>query len=542
MASLVPTRRAFVTAAGLGLFAISGDAAAAPSRVVRTRYGRVQGIRRRDVEVYLGLSYGASTEGARRFLPPAPCAVWTGVRDATRLPCRSPQAGAPAYFHPVIGDYMVGGRRDELIGMQEPIGEDCLALNVLTPRADRRGRPVMVYLHGGGYVSGSGAALTMSERFVAEQDIVLVTVNHRLGALGFAYLGGISSRFEAGNPGMLDLVAALTWIRNNISAFGGDPDKVTIFGESGGGAKVALLMAMPQAAGLFRAAIIESGIEPSPLDASIATDRVRAFLVDRGFDPSDAGALQTLPVEELLSLGNGVAGDGGNLSARLQAEAGPVADGYTLTAAPWREAPVGAARIPLLMGHCAAEASLFVGPEAVEGALDWTALQLRLSQELLIETDLLGPVISSYRTAYPSASARDLYVRMMSVAMFGAGMFAMADKKSQQPASVFYYRFEYDTALPPALGAFHTAELPLAMRMVLQPEAEALSRRLASAWANFARSGDPNGEGVPSWPRYDVLNQRKMIFDREIIDASRSDPEREATQLFVELLRARAQG
>lgn len=533
MTLFVPTRRAFVTA-GLGLFAIGGDASAQPSRVVRTRDGRVQGLRRRGVEIYLGLPYGASPGGARRFLPPAPCAAWRGVREATRLPCRSPQAGAPAYFHPVIGDYMVGGRRDELIGMQEPIGEDCLALNVLTPRADRRGRPVMVYLHGGGYVSGSGAALTLSEGFVAEQDIVLVTVNHRLGALGFAYLGGISSRFAVGNPGMLDLVAALTWVKDNIQAFGGDPNKVTIFGESGGGAKVALLMAMPQAAGLFRGAIIESGVEPRPLDASTATDRVRAFLLQRGFDPSNVGALQTLPVDELLSLGNGVVDDQGNLSTRLQAEAGPVADSHTLAATPWREAPAGAAHIPLLMGHCAAEASLFLG----EQALEWTELPARLSQGLRLEASLLAPIIEAFRASYPSESARDLYVRMMSVGMFGSGMFAMADKKARQPAPVFYYRFEYDTALPPALGAFHTAELPLAMRMVLQPEAEALSRRIASAWANFARTGDPNGDGVPSWPRYDALGRRKMIFDREIVDADRSDREGEATQRFVELIRA----
>lgn len=260
MGSIPVTRRALAIGAGLSLCLLSDGAAAEMTRAVPTQYGRVKGLRRRSAEVFLGVPYGAPTGGDRRFLAPAPPAAWRGVRDATRLAQRCPQAGGPVYFHPVIGDYMVGGRRDELIGMQEPVGEDCLALNILTPRADRRGRPVMIYFHGGGFVAGSGAALTMSERFVTEQDIVLVTVNHRLGALGFAYLGELSSRYVAGNPGMLDLVAALQWVSDNIHAFGGDPGKVTIFGESGGGAKVALLMAMPQAAGLFHGAIIESGV------------------------------------------------------------------------------------------------------------------------------------------------------------------------------------------------------------------------------------------------------------------------------------------
>lgn len=333
---------------------------------------------------------------------------------------------------------------------------------------------------------------------------------------------------------MLDIVAALGWVKQNIHAFGGDPEKVTIFGESGGGAKVALLMAMPQAAGLFRAAIIESGVEPKPLEHSIAAERVNDFLAERGLTSADVDVLQALPAEALLSLGDGAPSENASASARLQAQVGPVADGQTLSTDPWREAPAGAAHIPLLMGHCAAEASLFLRES---GDMSWEDLHARLVDDLRLDPEGLSPVVTAYQASYPGASASELFVRMISVAMFGAGMIEMADKKSTQPASVFYYRFEYDTGLSSSLGAFHTAELPLAMRMVLRPEAETLSQRIAAAWANFARTGDPNGQGVPTWLRYDVTSRRKMIFDREV-RSNEPDREDEPSERLIELLRS----
>ena len=488
-------RRSFGAAALAAAVSFVGGASAAPSAApeAQTRQGRVRGFRRNGAEIFLGLPYGADTSGARRFLPPAPPASWTGVRDATRLGQRAPQLGGPIYANNPIAEYMAGGRAEELIALKEPMGEDCLVLNVLTPRADNRGRPVLVYMHGGGFTGGSGAVHTLGDRFVAEEDVVLVTVNHRLSLLGFLYLGDLSPTYAAGNPGLLDLVAALRWVRDNIAGFGGDPSKVTIFGESGGGAKVAYMLAMPQAQGLFRAAIIESGGLVTPTPRADGAKAARAVLDALSIAPEDVSKLWDAPAAELLARDK----TGGFVR--------PVLDGRTITTAGWdRGAPAVSANVPLIVGSCADEATLFVGmPDPGLFKLDWPALGPRLAAATKTDEAALAPAIAAYRQTYPGESASDIFFRMASIAVLGWNARMIAEAKSAQRPPVYLYRMEYDTGIPPGLRAFHTCELPLANRLVWQPKAEGLSKQIAGAWAAFARTGgDPNHPGLPRWERY----------------------------------------
>lgn len=517
-------RRRFGTGVLAAAVSVAAGASAAASGApeARTRQGRVRGFRRNGAEIFLGIPYGADTSGVRRFLPPAPPPSWSGVRDATRLGQRAPQLGAPIYAANPIAQYMSGGRAEELLALKEPMGEDCLVVNVLTPGADRRSRPVMVYMHGGGFTGGSGAVHTLGDRFVVEEDVVLVTLNHRLSLLGYLYLGDLSPMFAAGNPGLLDLVAALKWVRDNIAAFGGDPHKVTIFGESGGGAKVSYMMGMPQAKGLFRAAIIQSAGIVAPATRNEGADAARGILKGLSIEAGDLAALQTLPAARLLAQDK----TGGMVR--------PVLDGRTLTAAPWDHgAPAAAAEVPVIVGSCADEATLFVGlKDPSLFRLNWPEVAPKLAATTKKDEAAFNPALAAYRRIYPQASASDIFFRMASVAVLGWNARMIAEAKAAQTPPVYVYRMEYDTGIAPGLRAFHTCELPLANRLVWQPKAEELSRQIAGAWAAFARTGrDPNHAGLPHWAPYRAAAEGPiMLFDLQ--SRAGADPAAEAETLL----------
>jgi para-nitrobenzyl esterase len=476
--------------------------------IAKTKHGKIRGYRQGPVLTFLGIPYGAPTGGDARFMPSSAPAAWQDVKDCTKLgPC-SPQTGGNIFHSAELGPYFTGGRPDGPDKTTEPKGEDCLCLNVLTPRLDGH-LPVMVYIHGGGFSTGSGALTAISDRFVAEQNVVLVGVNDRLNVFGYTYLGGIDSRYaDSGNVGLLDLVASLKWVRDNIGNFGGDPSNVTIFGESGGGAKVSTLLSMPSANGLFRRAIIESGSLRTVRTKEAAEQDTAKVLKVLGITPDRIGELSKMTSADLLA----AASQGGLLGF------GPVADGRSVPHQPWDPmAPPQAEGVSLLVGNCKDESTIFFlkpGEPSPVFHLDWGSLR---SQEITagIPADVADMLIDTYRGDYPSDSPSDIYFRIAADRGVRRNAIAQATLKVQQNSGdVYMYQFAWDT--PVANGdarTFHTAELPLAMRLVLYPQSENLSRQISGAWAGFARNGNPNHPGMPTWDTYTLAHKATMVFD-----------------------------
>ncbi|HWB32107.1 MAG TPA: carboxylesterase family protein [Acidobacteriaceae bacterium] len=500
-------RRAFLAAlTGVTLSAIGRGVetvAAAQGPVAETRTGRVRGVQG-SVISFRGVPYGGLVEGPARFLPPAPAKPWTGIRDAVTPGPRAMQlpdktlGGQNIFTSPILGPYFSGGRSDAASTV-EPQSENCLVLNVLTPGL--RGKlPVMVYIHGGGFTQGSAALTLISDRFVDEEQIVLVGINHRLNAFGYTYLGDLDPRYaDSGNAGQLDLIAALTWVRDNIAAFGGDPANVTVFGESGGGAKISCLLAMPSAKGLFHRAIIESGSARSVRTKEEAAQDATRMLAALGLDRSQLAQLQTIPAASLLT------------AAR---RAGPVVDGRSVPHQTWAGgAPPESKGVPLLVGNCKDEATLFSISDPELFSLDWTTLRAR-EIKAGIPDDKADALIGQYRTDYPHDSASDIYFRIAADRGARRNAIAQAEGKLRLGDDVYMYNFAWDTPVQGGkFRAFHTSELPLAMRLVNYPKSDGLSRQVAGAWAGFARSGNPNHSGLPRWEKYSTARRSTMVFD-----------------------------
>jgi para-nitrobenzyl esterase len=496
--------------AGLnGLGALRGAralAASADAPVAVTEYGTVQGVDGKVLS-FRGVPYGGPTAGPNRFLPPGIPVAWKGVRDVVNAGPRAMQlpdktlGGQNIFTSPLLGPYFSGGRADAATTV-EPQSENCLVLNVLTPSLHGR-RPVMVYIHGGGFTQGSGALTLLSDKFVEEQDVVLVGINHRLSVFGYTFLGDLDPRYaDSGNVGQLDLVAALKWVRNNISRFGGDSANVTIFGESGGGAKISCLLAMPQAKGLFHRAIIESGSARSVRTREVAADDTAKMLSALGLAPVQVGEIQSMSADKLL---------------QATGRGGPVVDGRSVPHQTWTDgAPPEAAGVALLIGNCKDEATLFSMADSALFSLNWNTLKER-EVRTGIPGEKADALIVRYRADYPKDSPSDLYFRIAADRGARSNAIAQAQAKVQQGSGdVYMYNFAWDTPIDAGrLRAFHTAELPLAMRLVLNPEAESLSNQIAGAWAGFARSGDPNHSGLPRWDKYTAALQATMVFDQQ---------------------------
>jgi para-nitrobenzyl esterase len=506
-----------------------------PTPVVRTRSGPVQGLVDRGVCTFKGIPYGAPPIGRLRWAPPQPARHWTATYDASDF-------GAPAM-------QMAGGASLEAsndFGFQmhqvfttpsemKVMNEDCLYLNVWTPAPDARRRPVMVWIHGGGYETGSSQELPAydGERLARKGDLVFVSVNHRLGAFGFLDLSsfGGANYAMSGNAGQLDLVVALQWVRDNIAAFGGDPGNVTIFGQSGGGAKVSTLMAMPSAKGLFHKAIVESGSLLEVGDTGYTKRLAEAVLRNLDIAPGDLGKLASVPPMALVA-----AADKAKNSmpkpppGKINLGWAPVADGKAIPGVTWANgAPAISAGVPMIIGTNLNEFSPSLGNAALEDADED-----RAKATAKAFGGASPAAWAAFRAADPKARPVEILSRIVS-AQFRVPAVAQAQTKAKQGAApAWLYRFDYNpkSVLDGRVRAFHCAEMAYAFDNVDRclnatggtVEARALSARMSAAWIAFARTGNPNHKGLPHWPAVSTGAVPNMLFDA--VCTVKDDPDR----------------
>jgi para-nitrobenzyl esterase len=513
-------RRAFMGSAAMAasalvgtrwnrILAAVGDAKAVPGPTVETSMGKVRALLQDKIAAFKGVPYGSSTSGAARFLPPAKVQSWTGVRDAFELGHRSPQTPAG-----LIPEFAAMDR-------SEPTGEDCLCLNIWTPGpGNARKRPTMVWLHGGGYSTGSAGFICYDGANLARKhDVVVVGVNHRLNVFGYMYLAELGGEkyAQSSNLGMLDIIAALEWVRDNILAFGGDPGNVTLFGQSGGGGKVSTLMAMPSAQGLYHRAIVESASAIKGVTRSDATESAQKLLAQMGLEPGDIDKAQHLPTEQLLAaMGEG--GPAGNQALRLA----PVVDGRTLPKDPFDPvAPEMSSNIPLLIGSVETEVTFFPGQQL--DPIDDASLHRKVKETAHTEDAQADRLIAVYRKGRPGITNTDLYLILASDATFRRGVLTEAERKATAAkAPVYMYYFTWRTRVREGkLRSFHTLEIPfvfenvdLAKSMTGSGEDRyELSDKISSAWVAFARSGNPNHKRLPNWPAFNNTQRATMILN-----------------------------
>lgn len=460
--------------------------------VVRTSAGWVRLFPEGEVVSAKGVPYGR----ADRFRPPQPPRPWEGEYRAEAFGPASPQRGS------------------------EPNqSEDCLRLNVWSPDTRPGRRPVIVYIHGGAYSTGSGSSpLTNGARLAAKGDVVVMTVNHRLGPLGYASLARLAPGFEdSGNLGQLDLVLALQWVRDNIAGFGGDPGCVTVVGQSGGGAKIATLMAMPAAAGLFHRAVTMSGQQVTASGPLNSTRRAEVWLEALGLTPDRIGEVRTMPVERLIEAAG--ATDpilGGSLYF------GPVLDGRSLTRHPfWPDAPPQSAHIPMMIGNAREETLAFLGNDPANAGLTWETLPGRLTPAQMRIDVAPEEVVAWYRAEHPEMSPDQVLIRATTAARSWRAAVIEAEMRAAQGSPAYVYQLDWPAQLPNGrTGAFHTSDIPLMLDNLaaegsgaIGPQAQGMAAVMSGALLAFARTGDPNHGALPAWTPYSLERRETMIMD-----------------------------
>ncbi len=479
--------------------------AASGPPIAETTYGRVRGDVDDGILTFKGVRYGADT-ATTRFAAPAAPAPWNDVADAVAYGASCPQTptGNP-------GGLFTSWQPDPV----PPMDEDCLFLNVWTPALDDGGeRPVMVWFHGGGFSSGNGSSTAYhGARLARRGDVVVVTVNHRLNVFGYLALGHYGEGFEdSAVAGVLDMIQALEWVRDNIARFGGDPDTVMIFGESGGGAKVSTLMATPAAEGLFHRAVVQSGAMlrfPEQATAQAAADQV---IENLALTAETVDEIRTLPV---TAIQEAFAGTG--------AATAPSIDGRTLTRHPFEPDAAPSGRdVPLMLGTNRTESSLFFGgqnPEVFD--ITWDGVE-RAMKAAYPDKDVAA-IIGGYRELDPDAAPADVYFEATTDARWLAGHVLQAERKVEQGgAPAYLYLFDWDTPVDGGRWRSpHALEIGFVFDNVANSESmsgvgeaqQRLADIMADTWIAFARTGDPNNEAIPEWPAYDLEARPVMVFD-----------------------------
>ena len=515
-------------AAGRRIFALAGqltpqEAATNGVPVAKTRYGSIRGTLEDGIRVFRGVPYGADTAPVR-FQAPLPPTPWTSVKSCDAFTTRAPQLNALHGLQAIDSAPSLGSAGSTPAGAPPRIApesgvqsEDCLHLNVFTPALrDHRKRPVLVYFHGGAYNNGSvNSALYDGKRLCQRGDVVVVTVNHRLNAFGFLYLAAIDPKQfpDSGNVGMLDLVLALKWVRENITEFGGDPSRVLIFGQSGGGAKCATLMAMPPAHSLFHRVMTMSGQQVKGASIEIASKRTESMLAKLGVTPANLADLKTMPWEKIQA------------AAATSSDWLPVVDGVTLSRDPFTpDAPPLSAVVPMILGNTHDETSV-----AAPATLTWDDAPAALRNAVAI---YLGPysaeqVIAKYRAIYPEKSPIDVVIAAATAFRAWPGQVLEAERRAANPASqphtwVYQMNWHRDT---PGARAVHTIDIPFMFdnlsaapgQIGSSPEDLAAAQPLADVMSgmliHYAATGNPNHPGLPDWPVYDLNARKTMIWD-----------------------------
>ncbi|PPU44611.1 carboxylesterase [Xanthomonas arboricola] len=497
-------RGGLLATAAAALPGFAGAAAPPPPRdasapLARVRGGALRGHRDQGICVFKGIPYGGDT-AARRFQAPVPETPWQGVRDASAFGAAAPQPKA-----------------------SEPTSEDCLFLNVWTPGLRDGGkRPILFYIHGGGYTTGSGSdPLYDGVRLCKRGDVVVITVNHRLNLFGYLSLAqlGDAGFADSGNAGQLDLIQALQWVRQHAGEFGGNAGNVTVFGQSGGGAKIATLMAMPAARGLFHRAWTMSGQQVTVAGPRAATQRAQLLLDALKLAPGELARIRTLPVAQLLAAAQL------RDPSRVENSAlyfGPVLDARNVPVHPfWPTAPLQSARIPLVIGNTRDETRAFLGNDAKNFALSWDELPARLESQQYV--DLLPQVvIAEYRRLYPQYSPSDVFFAATTAGRSWRGAVEEAEARARQGAPTWVYQLDWGSPLDGGkFGAFHTLDIPLVFDTIAQPgsrtgdgaAAQRMAEQMSEALLAFARSGDPNHRGLPRWRQYSLQHRDTLLFD-----------------------------
>jgi para-nitrobenzyl esterase len=490
-----------------GALAVTGTTAvrrsragATPDAIAATRSGRVRGAVEQGVQVFKGVPYGANT-AARRFLPPAPPESWTGVRNALDYGPACPQAG-----------------------INERGNEDCLTLNVWTPGLrDGARRPIMVYIHGGEFSTGSGSSpLYDGTRLCHRGDVVVITVTHRLNIFGHLYLGRLAGRDYApsGNVGLLDLVQALTWVCDHAAEFGGDANRVMVFGQSGGGAKIATLMAMPAARELFQRAATMSGQQITASGPRSATLRARACFDALKLSPGDLSSLRKLDAAALVD----VLHTPDPTMAGRPVYFGPVLDDVALPRHPfYPDAPAQSARIPMIIGNTHDETRAFLGNEPGVETLDWAMLPERLLPQLHVDIDP-DRVIAEYRRLYPHYTPTEVYFAATTAGRSWRGAIIEAELRARQGSPAFVYQLDYRSPLQGGrFGAMHTMDIPLVFDNIAQPgsltgdtpAAQKTADQMSAAFIAFARDGVPGAVNGVRWLPYELKRRATLIFNAQ---------------------------